>query len=309
MVPARLLLNCIAMSLAGALMWASPVLGMDESPYRVGPASAALGGSGRGAVIPTESGWLNPAALAHISSYHFALSHQQSNRESGEGYRDYAVLLADGGQDRMAAGHFSYIQRSVFRPNPSGGKSISAEQRDFQGSLAIRLPWKNISIGGTFRRLIHEQAGADLSQNTFALGVMLPITGEIGIGLTGHDLLASGEKIGTAPEEALDARLIPRIGVGFHAIPFSILHVRVDLVRPLEKNPGGRQNAHIGLESWFRDDFAFRVGGAWLETRDEMWLTTGLGFKGPRLSLGYSFEKEVRTANGVRHTFDLWLPL
>lgn len=271
-----------------------------ELPYRVGPASAALGGAGRAGADPSEAGWLNPATLVHVRSYHFSVSHQQSHRDTGDGYRDFGLMLADGGEDKLAAGSFGYVQRSTLR---GGAGAIASEQKDLQASVAAFLPGERISLGLGYRRLIHAQPGNDITQDTFTLGMLMPFGDTFGIGLVGQDL-AGGSS--SAPPEA---RLIPSFGVGMHATFASILQVRADVIRLLRENPGARSDVRLGLESWFRPDFAFRLGGAWLENRDETWLTTGIGFKGPRLSFGYAFEKEIRTTNGTRHTFDLWLPL
>ncbi len=272
-----------------------------EHPYRVGPGSAALGGSGRAAIDAAEAGWLNPATLVHVNSYHFAVSSQQSHRDAGDGFSDFGVMLADGGEEKIAAGSFSFVQRKTLR---GGAGAISAEQRDFQFSMAGFFPEGSLSMGLTYRRLIHEQPGGfDVTQDNFAVGFLYPFTEKFGIALTGHDLAGASDSV------ASEARMIPTIGIGLHFVPHQILHVRTDIVRPLEANEDGRNNVHLGLESWFRPELAFRVGSAWLEVRNENWLTTGIGFKGPRLSFGYSFEKEIRSNDGSRHTFDLWLPL
>jgi hypothetical protein len=271
-----------------------------ELPYRVGPVSSALGGSGVAANNATEAGWLSPASLVHVKQYHFALSSQQSHREAGDGYSDFGVMLADGGQEKIASGSFSYVQRKTLR---GGAGAVSADQKDFQGSLAAFVPGYRLSLGATYRRLIHEQPGADITQNTYSLGMLLPLGQAFGVALVGRDLA------GGAADAPPEAQIVPSLAVGLHASLMDILQVRADLVRPLRDNRLNRTDVRGGLESWFRSDFAFRLGGAWLENRDEMWLTTGLGFKGPRLSFGYSFEKELRAENGTRHTFDLWMPL
>ncbi len=276
-----------------------------EVPYRVGPVASALGGAGRAAVDGGEGGWLNPAALVHIQSYHFGFSHQQSHRDLGDGYRDFAVTLSDGGQEKIAAGSFSYIQRSHLRGGPG---AISAESRDFQFSLAGFFPNKRLAMGVTYRRLIHEQPGFDSAQDNFTLGLLYPFSEKFGLALVGQDLAGASDSV--APE----ARMIPSVSVGAHIVPNQIVRLRADVVRRLELNPDNLENIHLGLESWFDPNFAFRMGSAWLESQNEQWLTVGLGFKGPRLSFGYAFEiqtreKVSRDANGTRHSFDLWLPL
>lgn len=271
-----------------------------ESPYRVGPISSALGGSGRAAADPTEAGWLNPAALVHTRFYHLAFSHQQSHRNSGDGYRDFGVMFTDGGEEKIAAGSFSYVQRSTLQ---GGAGAVAGEQKDFQGSMAIFLPNRRTSIGATYRRLIHTQVGTELTQDTYSLGLLVPLSDTFGFAVVGQDLAGSSS---SAPFEA---RFVPSVAVALHQRLQEILELRGDVIRPLRENEEGKMDFRVGLESWFRPDFAFRLGGAWLETRKEMWMTAGIGFKGPKLSFGYSFEKEMRSSDGTRHTFDLWLPL
>lgn len=276
-----------------------------ETPFRVGPISSALGGAGRAVSDPTEAGGLNPAALAFTENYHFAVSRQESHRDQGDGYYDFGIMLADGGPEKVAAGSFSYVQRSTLRGGPG---AISAEQKDFQASVAFFLPSasfvpKNTSLGFTYRRLIHEQSGFDLTQDTYSVGTVIPLGRRFGLAVVGHDL--AGGASAAQPE----AQLAPSVALGFRAAPMSMFQGRVDVIRELRNNPGGRNDVRGGIESWFQESFAFRLGGAWLERRDEMWLTTGIGFKGPRLSFGYAFEKEMRTSDGTRHTFDLWMPL
>ena len=271
-----------------------------ESPYRVGPIASALAGAGRAAADPTEAGWLNPAALVHARFYHLSLSHQQSHRNNGDGYRDFGVMFTDGGEEKIAAGSFSYVQRSTLQ---GGAGAILGEQKDFQGSMAIFLPNRRTSIGATYRRLLHTQAGAEWTQDTFSIGTLIPVTDTFGFGIVGQDL-AGGSS--SAPREA---SFIPSVSVALHQRFQEILEFRGDVIRPLRENEEGKMDFRAGAESWFRPDFAFRLGGAWLETRKEMWMTAGIGFKGPRLSFGYAFEKEMRSSDGTRHTFDLWLPL
>lgn len=276
-----------------------------EAPYRLGPVSSALGGAGRAAVDEVESGWLNPAALVHVRSYHFAMSHQQSHRDLGDGYRDFGVVISDGGEDKIAAGSFSYIQRSHLH---GGAGATTSESRDFQFSLAGFFPNRKLSMGITYRRLVHEQPGFDSTQDNFTVGFLFPFSDKFGLALVGQDLAGASDSV--APE----ARMIPSVGLGVHIVPHSIVRLRADVVRRLELNPDNLDHVHLGLESWFDPNFAFRMGSAWMESMNEQWLAVGLGFKGPRLSFGYSFEiqtreKVSRDNNGTRHSFDLWLPL
>ncbi|MBL7687331.1 MAG: hypothetical protein JNJ49_04810 [Bdellovibrionaceae bacterium] len=290
----------------------TPPADAGERPYRTGPIAAGLGGAGRAAVDATESAWLNPAGLVHIQRYHAAFSTQQSSQESGDSFRDYAVMLADGEPERTTAGAFSYVNRRTLR---GGAGEIVGSQQDIQLSFASFVPFpRRLSVGATFRHLIHQEYGGDISQNNFTLGLLMPMGRKWGFAVVGSDLAGASDAV--SPE----ARMIPTLAVGVHVVPHQLLRIRADWVKAFEQEapigrPGGpssdsgRSDLRMGLESWFREDFAFRVGGAWLESRDQMWVTTGLGFRGPKLSFGYAFERDVRSGEATRHTFDLWMPL
>lgn len=277
-----------------------------EQPLRLGPIASSLGGAGRAAVDATESAWLNPAGLVHVRNYTIAGSLQQSSWTSGDSYRDYAVMLADGAnEERNAGGALSYVNRTTLR---GGAGAIMGNQQDLQLSLATFLPFpeKNISAGVTIRHLVHQASGSDSSQTNYSLGLLLPLSKVWGLAFVGSDLAGAGDSV--APE----ARMIPKFAIGLHVVAMPILRVRADWVTALEDERSGiagRSDTHLGIESWFREDFAFRIGGAWMESRDQTWFTTGVGFKGPRLSFGYSYERDLRSTEGTRHTFDLWMPL
>jgi hypothetical protein len=278
----RKFLTLVFLSSAASLtLFSDANAASSEAPFRVGPAAAAMGGAGRAATDAAVAGWLNPATLVHVHTYHFSVSHQQSFRDQGDGYRDWGVMLADGGEDKIAAGSFSYVQRSTLR---KGAGAIDAKQKDLQAAFGFFLPGQRISVGASYRRLIHEQYGSDITQDTFSVGALLPMGEAFGIALVGHDL--AGGSSAAVPE----ALLTSTVGVGLHASALKILQMRMDVVRPLKNNLANRNDVHVGLESWFRPDFGFRLGCQWLENRDETWATVGIGFKGPRLSFGYAFQ-------------------
>ncbi len=291
---------------------AAVLTGAAERPYRTGPIAAGLGGAGRAAVDSTESAWLNPAGLVHVPRYHAAFSHQQSSLESGDSYRDFALMLSDGEPGRSTAGALSYVNRRTLR---GGVGEVVGSQQDIQLSFASFVPFpRRLSVGVTLRHLIHQEYGGDVSQNNFSLGFLMPVGRTWGFAIVGADLAGASDTV--SPE----ARMIPTLGLGVHVVAHPLLRLRADWVKafeqeaPLSRRGGpsadsGRSDLRMGLESWFREDFSFRIGGAWLESRDQMWTTTGIGFKGPNLSFGYAFERDVRSGEATRHTFDLWIPL
>lgn len=277
-----------------------------SEPFRVGPIAAAMGGAGIAAVDGSESSFLNPATLAHVQAYYVGLGHQQLSHATQGSHRDFSLMLSDGGPDHLAAGALSYVRREALR---AGAGAISSNQDDIQFSLAGFLPpfgsqgRMMLGIGVTGRRLIHRDAQGTLTQDTGSLGLILPFNENWGLGFVARDLAASADNV---PAEA---RLRPVVGLGIQGQLHELLRVRADVLKAQKWNPKQEVDFRLGLESFFRKEFAFRLGTARLESLDQNWVTVGLGFIGPRLSFGYAYEQDTRSGASSRHTFDLWLPL
>jgi len=275
-------------------------------PYRMGPIAAAMGGAGIAAVDGSESSFLNPATLSHVQTYFVGLGHQQISHAGRGSHRDFSLMLSDGGPDHLAAGAFSYVRREALRAGPG---ALSSTQDDLQFSLAGFLPPFGsqsrlmLGIGLTGRRLIHRDAQGTLTQDTGSLGLILPFNENWGVGFVARDLAASAD---TVPSEA---RIKPVLGLGIQGQLHELLRVRADVLKAQKWNPEQKLDYRLGLESFFRKEFAFRLGTARIDSMDENWVTVGLGFIGPRLSFGYAYEQDTRSGASSRHTFDLWLPL
>lgn len=281
-----------------------------EHPYRTGAIAGGQAGAGRASVDPTESGWMNPAALVYNQTALMGLSTQYSQLANGDSWHDWAVTAVDGAtEDRPAGGSLSYIRRDTLR---GGVGSIRGEQQDIQFSFATYISEnsRGVSLGVTLRHLIHQSYAMDISQTNYSLGLVVPFADKWAFALVGQDLAGAPDQV---PAEA---RMIPQFTFGLHFLPMKTFRVRADWSTQFEEEALGsaaRSDFRLGVESRMNDYFAFRAGGAWIETKDQMWLTAGIGFKGPRLSFGYSYEKDIRAVGnigeGSRHTFDLWLPL
>jgi hypothetical protein len=80
------------------------------------------------------------------------------------------------------------------------------------------------------------------------------------------------------------------------------------VARPLRDNPKNRTNAGVGLETILEQAIAFRTGVNWQETENKTLFAVGIGYRGPRLSIDYTFEKDTRVDEATRHLVDLWMP-
>lgn len=260
-----------------------------------------MGGAGRAAIDGGESSFLNPAALAHMREYYFAGHFEHGSHPREGDFNRYALQIADG-TSSIVNGSFSYYRQNI--DLPAGASAGSRLDQDFQLAFGgVVIP--NVALGASAHYLSQSGQSRDDAQLNGNVGLIVSPTESFGIGVVGYDI-APVDRSSASP----DRRVIPTWAVGANYAFPEILKVRFDLVRPdIQSFSDRRINVMAGLESFFSTDFAFRLGSQWLETSNQLNLTAGIGFKGPRLSFDYTFQKDIREAGGVRHFVDLWMPL
>jgi hypothetical protein len=276
-----------------------------RAEFLTGPVAAAMGGAGRAAADPGESVLLNPASLPHLQFYTVA-SHFLAGWHSRAGNeRGFALLISDGTPDTLFPGALSFSRRWTDFAQGAG----SVMEQDLQLTVGGMIGRKvALGVSGRRRNWVPVEGlsgvyGQEYAQNNADIGLLATPVKWLGIGLVASDILNTDENIPRG------VRLVPTYGVGAHILMYENFRLRLDLVRPDVDNPDRRTNVMVGLESHFAEEGAFRLGAQWRETADQMWLSAGFGFLGPRLRVDYTFQKDVRVADGTRHLFDLWLPL
>jgi hypothetical protein len=261
--------------------------------------AGAMGGAGRAAIDGGESALLNPASIAHMREYYFGAHYQRGEHPHEGDYSRYAIQLTDGTSDLVPGGASIYRQK-IDLPNGAGSRT----DQDIQiGVAGFVIPGFALGVSGHY--FTQSGQGRDNAQWNGTMGVIFSPNDHLGIGLVGYDIAP------ISTDALMDRKLIPTLALGVHYVLSDLLRLRLDLVRP-DIQPlyaNHRINAMGGLESFFATTFVFRLGAQALETADQMNLTTGFGYHGPRLSVDYSFQKDIRSAGGVRHLIDLWLPL
>jgi hypothetical protein len=276
-----------------------------RAQFYSGAISSAMGGAGRAAADPGEAVLLNPASLPHIQRYTIA-GHYGLGWHPTEGNdRGFALLIADGTPENLFPGAVTFSRR--WRDFAQGVGSVM--EQDLQiaagGMLLSKL---SFGISGHRQSWVptSEWTGSPLNheftQTNGSLGIIATPAPWLGFGLVAKDVFPTGSDV---PQ---GVRLVPTYSLGTHVIFHEIFRLRLDLERPDVDNPNKRTNVMAGLESFFLKEVAFRMGAQWRETADQTWATAGFGFRGPRLSMDYSFQRDVRVADGTRHLFDLWLP-
>ena len=271
-----------------------------QAQFFNGPASAATGNAGRASVDQGETVFLNPASLAFLQHY-VASGYYGVNTHPIDGDSTlWGVSLADGSTDNIVPGGLSYVHRL------SQLNGVGDTQQDIQVSLA-GLPTRTLAIGFSAHMLKDQMlsnfAGNDYTQYNGVFGLLWVPVNWLGLAAVASDVLPIPD---TAPD---GVHLVPTYALGVNFIYSKAFHLRFDVERPDTDNPGRRNNYGGGLETYFADSFVFRAGGYWRETADETYVTAGIGYLGPKLSLDYSFQQDLRNAANSRHLIDLWIPL
>lgn len=293
-VSCRIALAAIAFT---ALVAVVPTIA--RAQFQTGPIAAGYGGAGRASADAAESSFLNPAALSQIQKYNLAIGYQVGSHPADGQRTNYSGLIADGSPDRIVPGSLAFVHRFT-EPSPSGG--AYTEQDVAIAVSAFVLP--RLSLGlGAHRQMYRPSTGEEGAQNNATLGALYAISQSFGIGAVAYDIVP----VDVAVPRSI--RQMPIYALGMQWIASEFFRMRLDVVRPTEGPRNGRTNVMAGFETQFRPRFVFRGGGQWRETDDRMLVTTGFGIRGPRLSVEYAFEKDVRVAGGVRHMVDLWIPL
>ncbi len=270
-----------------------------QAQFFTGPEASACGGSGRAGIDLGEAAFLNPAAVAFIQRYNVSMMFGISDHPVNGNTNELAGSIVDGTSDAMINGGLTYVRRRTETPF-----GISDTQQDWQGSLAGFLHRK-LAIGLAGHRLSNEMytplGGREYVQWNGHFGALYVPVPSVGVGFVAYDF---------APAEDLPVgvRVVPTLALGVNYIYEKFFRARLDFVRPDTDNPGRETNVMAGLETFLMDQFALRTGGYWRETHDQTYFTAGMAYAGPRLSIDYSFQKDVRVAGNSRHLIDLWLP-
>ena len=261
--------------------------------------SSGLGGAGRASVESIDSLYLNPAAIGLLDRYYFGSGYYSGLSNMGAERETFSVTLTDGTQGVMLPGGLAYRYHRV------GVGNVSYREHELRGGFGVKLT-KRLSAGGSFTNIRSDAPNADsFRQNNIALGLLLGLTPNWGLAVTGEGLIEQDEKLPTELQRA------SRWGLGTSYQYLKILQLRYDVQSAVHEavENTGRYSNQVGISLLMRGYFLVNVGFINDDIRGQNWTTGGISWEGPRLKVGYSLQSEDRAGLGVRHFVDLWLNL
>lgn len=255
-----------------------------------GPVATALGGAGRAAVVSTESGEMNPATLYHLRGWHMGFIYGAESEGTAAGSNKYHFILSDASEDVAFPASVSYSQVSRFE---TGQNDI--DERELRVAAGFKI-LDNLSMGVAAKRYSQEVVGRTGVKADYngTVGFLYNPMRYLGFGLVFDDFI-----------ETREIAFNPLIGAGVHYQFRRVVRARLDVSQPQKDNPNRRYILAYGIESLFTGQrFKLRVGqrhDMWLEKR---YVSTGLGWDGPRLALNYAYEKDIDRED-FRHLIDM----
>lgn len=262
-----------------------------------GTIAGGMGNAGRAAFDGSESAFLNPASVAYFNNYVVSGFYQTGDLNPTISFNRYALQISDGTENNILPGALSFVQNTIQRPNGLGDFT----QTDFQASLG-ELVFSRFAVGVSIHHLIQKGDGVSDRQTNGSLGLIFTPTDKIGLAFVAYDLVPGSDSV----EES--RQLKPAYSLGSNFILGEMFSLRADVVKP-GVGSRGRADFGFGIQSYFNEFLAVRLGAQWRETASETNITAGLGYRGPRFSIDYSFQQDTRVAGSMRHLVDLWLPL
>ncbi|MCC6276849.1 MAG: hypothetical protein IT289_02910 [Oligoflexia bacterium] len=256
-----------------------------------GAATEALGGAGRAAVMPLESHYLNPAAVAFLKSSMYVGGAYQSLRGSiANPESTTAITIADSSSERIVSGGFGYVNKR--QSSPAG----IINDQDFSLSLSAKVI-PTVGLGLSTRRLVRQNSnGPSWAKHNAGFGLLVVPIPVLGFSFTAHDMIN---------DDALD--MVPVLGLGTHVIIMDIVRFRADVSRQEKLNPEKKGTLNIGMEIDPGYGFQIRTGGWWDGLANQTYWTGGLAWIGPNLSLAYGVRNNVNVTGDTAHTFQAWL--
>lgn len=259
------------------------------------PISSSLGGAGIANLDQLEGSFLNPAVLPHFKDFSIGGVFGQGSVVANQDDQVRGILAAD--CTTLVPGSFAYIDAKR-----TGLLAAEVIQKYYSLSLASFVR-NRVTLGlGLNREESQIVDGGKYVENNYTIGLLYSPASELAIGFVAKNLAKPSGKVPVA------LQLPASIGLGMFFIFAEKFHVRADLGQEIRNNPESKTFMSFGVETRPVDYIAIRWGFGWDNLRDRTLFTAGLGFVGPRLSAGYSFQNEIQEDGGPRHMFDIGLP-
>lgn len=264
---------------------------------QVGATTDALGGAGVANLNAVDSAFLNPAGLAFFSDVQFSGTYRFGKTSLGD-VRQMNAVIADARNDNLFSGSLAYRQRDYERSLPT---EINEKQFVLNTAFLLGPRW-GMGLRG-YKIQTDLASGETIDQYNGDLGVHFALTPAVALAATQSGLFSAKEGL------AAPLGVLPETKIGGLLRINSFITVLADVGFAYNQNPNDRTSQAVGLSLTKMEFMNLNFGARFDERARETIYTAGLQFAGPRLKLGYAYQKEVRQEFGEAHTIDISMNL
>ncbi|MEQ1877083.1 MAG: hypothetical protein ABL958_10585 [Bdellovibrionia bacterium] len=258
-----------------------------------GPTSTAIGGAGTAGVNILEASHRNPATLPHVVGYHFGFLYN-SGSARGEAtapetsVSDFGIVLTDVSEEVLVPAALSYVKGTTVV------NGVETNESEIHVGAGFRVV-KFLTAGFSIERLTQSQLnGPEMLDHNATAGLLFTPRFNIGLSLVFRDML-----------NTRNIEMNPTTTVGVLWMFDTFLKVYLDLSQPQKSNPSRREIVAIGVESTpVGREVMVRTGGRWDQYIGKRYMTAGLGWDGPNLSVDWGYEKNL-DFDEYRHLVDM----
>lgn len=260
-----------------------------------GPISSAMGGSGRAGIEMVEAGVLNPALLGLTKQLEAGAFYKNGSIESERKLSQFGATIVDSGVDSFSPGAFTYLHTYAHSPTQN---TLSA---DFLHLAFGKFVTKKLSVGGSVYRAEEklERTNEKIQRWNGQVGLFYLITPDIGVAYVFDNVVRAKD---IRREEQF---LAQQQAFGLYYRYSKVGRFRADAVYSDQKWREQKWNWHLGYDLPMSDMLTFRLGTFWKNAEDQRGWSIGLGFDGPNLRFGYSFQKQEENGGGALHGVDI----
>ena len=267
-----------------------------EAQIFAGPISSAMGGSGRAGIEMTEAAILNPALLGLARKLEAEAFYQSGTVTEQKKISNFGISLVDGGGDSIFPGAFTYVHNYARYSSTRNHTGTDLYHLGFGEFVNKKF---SLGVGGYFAESKFDYTKKKLSRWNAQVGMMYFVTPDLGVAYVFDNVF---RKTDIQAEEEF---LYQRHSAGVYYRFSQVARFRADAVYSDQKNSKHMWDWHIGYDSPLSDFLTFRLGAFWKNSENQRGYSAGLGFEGPNLKMGYSFQKQEENGGGALHGVDI----
>jgi hypothetical protein len=224
------------------------------------------------------------------------LQTHSSDAAAGTKLKQNSIFITDAGEMTIFPGTLFYRQRHY--------KIIGEPVREHHYQLSIAgAITKTFAVGASAYKIKTDlPTGQDYNQVNGDLGAYWLAHPQWSLGAVFRGVAGSDDTASWLPSKTL-----PSSGLGTEFRFFEMFKIRYDISYFFEQNSDKRFLHQLGAEVRYESKLVLRTGFSQDDRLAQNRWTAGIGWEGPRLKVGYAFQKEQRQELGDSHSIDMWL--